>query len=334
MVGDKYSSQKYDKLSQKIVSQYWEDFRTGRTWNYFISSQKYLKSDTWATESKWVEIAEECFEKKINLLQALEILLITDFDNYFPVADEIVSSWFHDDRHDDYYYFDILALFPKEHEIRNAVFNSEFIESLVLEDDWGQSSLARSALIRSNDLMFQEYLGDWLNRAIESERGAEFLEINVLPLLVEFGNRSKSYISQRNIDKLKCFVVSYLEKDKNFVEFSLNDGDVYSYGRTIWVADNIGYWSWALDWQDIIYMLKNSEWYWIALFSEFWGDEDNNNLVTWAMLHDDDIIRSRAVEVMGDSNAISLDGAIAWRRIVNFQEQLTGTLPKKNGNTK
>ena len=261
-----------------------------------------------------MSIAKECIQSKKNVLQALEILLSLDFDNYFSLADDMVSKWHQDGCYDSYYYFDIVATFPKEHEIRRQFFDPSVFEGLMSDDGWGQNSIARQALLRVNDQAFKEYLGDWLNKSIESGAEDDVIENEVIPLLVEFGEAANKHVSINNLNYIKEFVQSYLNKDQAVVEHLLNFKESGESDRTVWVADNVAYWSWMLGWQDVIESLKNKEWYWVTLFSDLWVDEDNNNLVVWSMCHDDVVIKNRAVDVMEKGDADGIDGVIAWER--------------------
>lgn len=305
---------KYVDLSKQLKSKYWDDFKSGHAWNYFIIRQKFNDNDSWSTKEEWGNVAKECIDNNKNVLQALEVLLILEYDDYFSIADEVVNKWYKEGGHDDYYYFDIIATFPEEHKIRKKLLNPSIFKRLMSCDGWGQNSIARQALLRVGDIEFKEYLGEWLNKSIESGIDDENIENNIIPLLVEFGEIANDYVSINNLNYIKEFAHSYLNKDQMVVEQLLNSRVLNESQRSIWIADNIAYWSWMLGWQDILESLKSKEWYWAVLFSDFWEDADNNNLVVWSLCHDNVIIKNRAIEIMQKGDINSIDGVIALER--------------------
>ena len=75
-----------DELAQGLIDQYWVDFENGNTWNYYIQIPHYVTSDTWATKEDFIYHAKKCVDKKINILQALEILIKEEYNNYIEMA--------------------------------------------------------------------------------------------------------------------------------------------------------------------------------------------------------------------------------------------------------
>lgn len=300
------------KICNRVVSEYWSDFKAGNTWNYFLDSSKYSNNDEWASMSQWKSAAEFCIENDSNVIQALEVLLAIDSDKYMDLANERIAYWYSGGAHDAYYYFDILSHFPKEDKIREQFLGEKEYGTFIESDGWGYNSSARNALLKSDDSSFREFLGDWVSRKLSAEYSLDTMEDDIFPLLVELGRYSKKYLSDSNIKDAKLFVQEFLDNDKKSVESILN-GKIIDYeDRSLWIADNAGYFSWALGWQDIIDQLKTSDWYWASIFSDLWSDEDNKNLVAWSLVHNDQVIRSRALEVIKSG---SVDGAIALMRL-------------------
>ena len=306
-----------DALAESLISQYWTDFRSGATWNFYPSKIRNQEVDAWCNRSDWIENAMECVEYNTNLIQAFEILLTEKRDQYIDSAEKLVEAWHKSGAHDAHYYYDIIAKLPSENVYRRQYLSSDRYNEFVGEDEWGYASSARKALVNSNDQSFVEYLGLFINNAFDSDNVD--IEYELLPLVIDLGSKSEMYIKKSNLEKLKEFCLDYLKKDEQVVSKFLNT-NIDEDERQIWVGDDIAYYSWVLGWNDILEDLKNKDWYWMMIFSEWWEDSSNKNLLTWSLYSVDTVLLERAEYVMKQGGYNRLDGAIAWKR---FKDKLT-----------
>jgi general stress protein 26 len=200
------------------------------------------------------------------------------------------------------------------------VFSESSFSELMYIDN--QTYLARQALVRVKDKKFCEFYGSYINDLFESNNfGDETIEDSIIPLLIDFGVLANQYLPSSHLDKVKDFIYKSLSKDKAIVEQALNGVDNNQDSRKMWVRDNVAYWVWTLGWADILHDLKKQDWYWLSIFSEWWEDSDSNNLLVWSLLHDNEILRNRAIHVMKSDNFKKIDGAIAWKRINRLSEK-------------
>ncbi len=301
----------FNNLSQGLISRYWKRFGDGETWNYFLDPCRFVKGDRWASLNDWQEAAETCIEKKINLVQALEVLLEIEFDKYIDLADEVVTEWHKSGAHDAYYFYDILSLFPQDNQIRKEFLGESEFREFLDENEEGYGQSARSALIRVDDKIFCEFIGNAIDEKILKGVEDEEMEDEILPLMVDLGKKSGQYLSSNSIEYAQHFMERYLDNDKRIADALLN-GTLNDEARSLWIVDNAAYYSWSMGWEDILNDLKNSDWYWVASFSELWEGDENKNLLVWSMIDPNSMVRSNAIDVM---KAGSIDGAIAWHRL-------------------
>ena len=311
-----------DKLSLNIISQYWNDFRAGSTWNLYLSTLQYQKTDSWASVEDWILNAEKCIESSMNITQALEILLVENYDAHVRMAECVVKEWGEQGRHDPHYYYDILALLPKENKIRKAeLSNSNFLR-FTSDDGWGFSIAARKALIRACDNEFLDFISEYINEKLLSKNTSnEQLEEHLIPLIVDLGKGWMDYVKPEGADRLKAFCLNYLERDKQVVNQYLNGRENFDGEREIWIGDNIAHYAYIFGWQDIVEDLKSMDWYWLSVFGDWWDDYENDNLLSWSLMHSDNLLKQRAIYVMELNESKSIDGAIAWERISRQSEK-------------
>ncbi len=270
-----------DILAKNLIDKYWVDFRSGTTWNFYSCGLRRRIGDTWAKTSEWIENAKVCIESNINLIQALEILLVEEKEQYLEVAEHVVSDWYKSGAHDPYYYYQVMAKLPDDNFYRKKYLSPENYESFIGNDGWGYSDSARKALIEADDESFQEFIGDFINERFKSSKLPFYeLEDFILPLFIDLGKKTERYVAKNNNERFKEFCLGYLEKDESLIEKFLNS-DIDEDERQIWIGDNIAYYSWALGWDDIINDLKTKDWYWMGLFSDWWDDSENKNLLVW-----------------------------------------------------
>lgn len=312
-----------DQLSKKVISEYWEAFISGSTWNFFSSMLRNQINEPWATREDWFEHAKACVENDTNITQALEILLVEDKEEYLDFAQRIVSEWHERGAHDAYYYYELMAKLPCDNTFRRKYLSSDFFVDFTKNDEWGESDSARKALINVDDQHFLEFLAEFINKSLSVVNiSDDEIEYNVLPLLIDLGRKSGDLVSKDNLDRVKRFCLDYLKKDEVIFNRYL-DGCLDEDERQIWVGDNIAYYAWVLGWDDIILELKNSEWYWMSLFSEWWDDTSNNNLLVWSLCKNEDFLKKRAAYVMKHDEYCKLDGAIAWERFRRMDDEKT-----------
>ncbi len=309
-------SDRKDSLSAELIDRYWNDFKSCSTWNYYNWAPKYLEDDVWATKDTWISVSQECLEKDTNVLQALEVLLDLDRDNYIDIAENVLSTWFESGAHDEHYYYDLISYLPVEHKIRKEVLSVESNSDIFGCD--AELSLLRRALARASDRDFIELSGGYLNDLLQRDTlDIDLLEYSIMPVLMDLGRYAKSCVSVSNLDRLKRSCLNFYEKDRIQIETLLLGDFEDSDQRRVWVGDNLAYWAWVLGWQDMLSDLDRDDLYWAAMFSELWGDEENTNLLIWAALKDSKILRNRASVVMKTHELHRLDGAIALSRMAN-----------------
>ncbi|WP_157951191.1 hypothetical protein [Cyanothece sp. BG0011] len=303
-----------NELSKTLIDRYWSEFRAGKTWNYYSWKPKYLQRDTWASQEKWLSVSKECIEANTNVVQALEVLLDLEYENYIEKAQEIVRDWYNSGAYDSYYYFDIIAKFPQDHPIRKDILSIDKFEDIYSENS--EVSMARKALIFGKDESFIESSSEYVNQLLAQPfLNIEIIESRIIPILLDFGDLSKEYLSIERLDQLKYICLEYFEKDKDIIDRFLNGKPLEENTRNIWVGDDLAYWAWTLGWDDVLSILDSEDIYWSAIFSDFWDDYDNNNLLIWSLQKDDPLIQNRAIWVMNTHELYKLDGAIAWSRL-------------------
>ncbi len=240
-----------EKTCSEVISRYWSDFKQGVTWNYYLQKSKYLPRDNWASMKDWIEAAEWCLSKNINEAQAFEVLLRVEKDKYMDKAMEFIFSWYESGAYDAYRYFDILSTFSDDDEIRIRFLGEQEFSSILGNDGWGYNRCAREALLRSSSPEFKSFLGGWIDSKLLNGVSHEVMEDEIFPLIVELGESSKEFVSSRSLGIAREFVTEFLENDRKSVERYLSYGSVLE-GRSLWIADNVAYYSWLLGWKDLM----------------------------------------------------------------------------------
>lgn len=307
-----------DSLAHDLVKQYWKDFTTGSTWNYYIIPLKYLPSDTWATREQWIKVAKDFIEKETHVLAGLEILLGEGQFEYLPLALDIVKKWDEEVEEAEVcepeYYYDIIKFFPLENIYRRKYFGAGDFDWL---GEWG-----RAALVSVEDVAACKFVAGKINAIFHSENlDEELVENEALPLMVELGRFCNKFLDEKVLDSAKQFCEGFLSKDREiapyFNEIEKGKMPELANDRWIWICDDIAKIAWSIGWFDILEKLGNESWYWTRIFSSRYSDLYNESLLIWSQYLSNDVLRSRAIHVMQTSEYHKLDGAIAWFRMNN-----------------
>lgn len=303
-------------LSDQLIEDYWIEFERGRTWNFYLSSERLVLGDTWKNKNDFTELAIKNIAQGKNILQALEILMVENREFYYSQAEEIISSWYESGANDPNYYFDILVHLDKENIFREYFFGAQNVHLYLSEDDGtGWCQAARSSLLRVGDEVTCKAIANKITDIFCSENVDEKDIENIgLGFLVEMGELANQYLNSEVIGLAKDFCRSYLEHDERYIleEVELGRKDPNS---ILWLRNDIAYISWRLGWMDVINELKQTEWYWASIFGEEWSDPNNRELLVWSLYEDNQILRNRCVAVMTSDPYSRIDGAIAWKRI-------------------
>ncbi|HIE00082.1 MAG TPA: hypothetical protein EYP59_07295 [Thiotrichaceae bacterium] len=295
--GDLLATEAIEKLKPVIQTQP----------NYFLWPIKYVPSDTWVTQTWWLNMAIKLVEKEIDVFTGLEILLSMGKKKYLKTAIKLIESlWAEDQTLYDAYYYDIIVHLPKTHQIRQYFVDYRDMPSI------DQDRLLREALIRENDEMTCRYVSNQIIRKIQNHcETQKELEDYIMPRMAELGKRCVHYIAPRYIHYLKWKCRQVLKKDKWVTENGEEKAFLY-HNRSLWIRDSIAYWAWALGWDDLIQELRQSPWYWNNL-EDIWAyDFENEPFLIWSHYSVDEILQDKAIEMMEN---YLLDGVIAWTRM-------------------
>lgn len=298
---------------KNVIESYKNNFIEGKTYNYYLDTLRFSKQDTWITTDEWVEMAQVCIDRQNNVLQALEILIREKFEQYYPLADKVLSKWYADGGHDVEYYFDILVAMPKEYPIRKEIMGD--YSDFLLDYSSISNASTRKSLVNANDFEFCEIYGTYLDKEVQRCKDNH----DELELLIEenyifdLSKKMYRYIKIDTLNTIKGFLQDYLQKDKEMA-YRLMDGyKPISEERRLWIADRIALIAYSIDWTDLIDYLKSQEWYWLLMFDKEYGYEDNENinLLVWSQMYYNKHIENRSKELLAQNR---LDGEIALSR--------------------
>lgn len=298
-------------LADELITGYLQEFQEGVTWNFFNDPYRYISGDSWVSFENWQTTAKHCLENSVNVVQALEILLLTDRVKYLSKAEMVLKEWEKNGCHDAYQYYEILSHFPLDFKLRDEYLGPAEYEAFLEDDGWGYNKNARDALFRLAESDFLQIVGEWLDSRILSGPRDEEIAEKYFPLLVEMGENCNHYLSSESIQSVKDFVFRYLARDEKQFFSLLNDNEIYRESRSLWIVDSVAFSTWRLGWFEVLSYLSNSEWYWASLFDDDWQD-DNRNLLVWSLLKRNSTIVRRAELLIKEGN---IDGAIAWKRL-------------------
>jgi len=312
-----------DALAALLIEQYWIDFKSGVTQNFLNPGRRYRPNDKWASERDWVTAAESCIDSDKNLVQALEVLLHFEFEEYFSVAEKFVSEWgtTYADIEDLHF---LIAMFPQEHPLRHKLFDEQGFDDVLIRNDIDSPNAARHSLIFVQDEEYCQFHGNYVNDLILTQGDdLETMVEAIVPLLVELGERAKDYVEEANMRKVKNFFLNSLQFDANLVKSNkFLNGLPEDFVRPEWVLSDIVYPCFSLGWLDILHHLKESDWYWkVAFDNEFVHDDDSYELLAWSCFTSNQDLKDRAITVMNNNYYERLFGAIAWTRLKEFESQ-------------
>jgi hypothetical protein len=292
-----------DALADKLIAEYWLAFEAGTTWNYHSWLPKYVKNDAWATRANWLDVSRRALETKVYHRPALEVLLAEGCLEYASTARKLVHDWHRESGHDAYYFYDLMAHFPRSDKVRRVYFSKNLRAT-----DLDKS--ARIALFSVEDVALCRHVSQAISDVLLTDSIDEDLaESYVLPRLAEMGPLCSKYIDAKTIDAAKKFCISYLKKDEAECLMPAPDDE-----RSLWIRDEIAYLSWRLGWTDILRGLEKAPWYWTSVLNDV-NDNENYNLLTWSLLKSNEQLKNRALCVMQTHEYHKLDGAIAWKRL-------------------
>lgn len=156
------------KINDKTIKKYFDKFILGETYNYYVDELRYMESDIWVTTNDWIDVAEYCIENKINMLQALEILIKEKRDDALPIVEKFLTQWYKNGAYDYEYYFELIVSMPQEFSIRKNIVEdyNDFLE------DYSSVSnhLLRKSLIRNDDKEFCNLYGVFLENFIQQNK--------------------------------------------------------------------------------------------------------------------------------------------------------------------
>ena len=306
-------------LMRKIIYSYWKNFKNTKKNNYYLDKRRYNTGDTWASKETWVKIAKECIANNQNILQALEILIIEEYDEYYPMADKVLTEWQEAGGYDIKYYFDILVAMPKDYPIRQEILGdySEYLENYSV----GSDILMRESLIRSKDVDFCKIYGQYLDDEIQKYKD-DFEELSSMidaNYIYDLGKDAYKYVGKENLDIVKNMLLKYIQKDKEMA-LKIRNGYVPNTEeeRTLWLIDHAPKVAFYMGWTDVLEYLANEVWYWDCLFDSRFMYEDcnNTNLLIWSNYICNDVLKERAYALTENRlNYMQLDGVIALTRM-------------------
>lgn len=304
---------------KKIINSYFDNFKNGKKNNYYLDKKRYNANDTWASKDTWVKIAKECIANNQNILQALEILIIEEYNEYYSIADKVLIDWYNGGPNDIEYYHDILAFMPKDYSIRQEMVG-DYSDYLV-NYSVGSDTLMRESLIRSKDVEFCKIYGKYLDVEIEKYKD-NFEELSLMMdanYIYDLGKDAYKYIGKENLDIVKNMLIKYIQKDKEMALKILN-GYVPNIEeeQTLWIIDHAPKVAFYMGWNDILEYLADEAWYWDLLFDSrcIYEDYENTNLLIWSNYTCNNTLKERAYVLMENRlSYMKLDGVIALTRM-------------------
>jgi len=309
-------------LKDKIVEQYIREFLDGKSYNYYIDSLRYKSSDTWFTKDDWIKIAKECIFGNHNILQALEILIVEEYDKYYSMADKVLTEWYDAGGYDIQYYHDIIAFMPKDYPIRKKIVGdySDYLENYSI----GNDTFMRASLIRSNDIEFCNIYGKYLDKEIQRNKDNfdELASMVNANYIFDLGKEVYKYVEKDSLDIVKNMIFEYIQKDKEMA-LKILDGYMPNIDeeQTLWIIDYVPRIAFCIGWNDVLEYLLYEDWYWLFLFDEDFGYENDNNqnLLIWSQYTKNNTLLHRAKDLFLKENEFfkRFDGFIALSRLGN-----------------
>ena len=307
---------------KNVIEIYKEEFVEGKTYNYYLDSLRFTKEDTWITVDEWINFAEICISRQNNTLQALEILIVEEYDKYYSMADKILTEWYDAGAYDIEYYYNIIAFMPTEYPIRKEIVG-DYSDYLV-NYSVGNDALMRESLIRSKDVDFCKIYGQYLDREIQKykddfEELASMVDANYI---TDLGKDAYKYVGKNNLDIVKNMFLEYIKKDKEMALKILDGYVAHEEEQTLWIIDHTPKVAFYMGWTDILEYLSSETWYWDCLFdSRFMYEDDNNtNLLIWSNYICNDTLKERAYALMDKKSRTQIDGAIALTRMESIED--------------
>lgn len=309
-------------LMKDIVTMYWHRFIEGKDYNYYLDKRRYNSNDTWAVKYDWVKVAKECIARDYNVLQALEILIIEEYDQYYSTVDKVLTEWYANGGYDIEYYYDLIAAMPKDYVIRKEIV--EDYSDCFIDYSAGSTLFMREALIRNNDTEFCKVYGNYLDEKIQKNKN-NFKELALMVeagYIFDLGKKAFKYMQKESLNIVKKMLLEYIQKDKELA-LKILDGYVPNSDReqTLWIVDYAPRLAFYMGWNDILKYLSDEEWYWTLLFDHNYGYEDseNTNLLIWSSYIFNDTLQRRALELLESSSSNNqLDGVISLTRMKSF----------------
>lgn len=299
-----------DLLADEVIKKHKKSIISQPQPNYFLWPIKYCSSDTWATKEWWINTGIKLVDEEIDVLTGLEILLNANRKDYLKRAYVFIEELWNEESQSLYEedsYYNIIVHFPEGNRIRDSIINYGNMHHLDAND------LLRKALIRINDEKICHYVSMKIIEKIENSLVSEYeLENYIMPRLTEFKGLWVNYFQPKHLEFIKLKCLDLLEKDKWVYENKMEKELKEAGERNLWIKDVIAYWSWSLNWIEILNSLKTSNWYWNQLNDLFHYDDDNMNFLVWSNYSDDVLLHDKSIEMM--ENYI-IDGAIAWSRM-------------------
>ena len=303
---------------KEIINNYWASFKNGKEYNYYLDKKRYDSNDTWATKDDWIKISKECISNNCNILQALEILIIEEYNEYYSMVDQILTEWYANGGHDIEYYHDLIIAMPKDYSIRKKIVGD--YSDYIINYSAGRDTIMRESLIRNNDTEFCKIYGEYLDKTIKKNKN-NFKELALLietNYISDLGRQAFKYIKKESLDIVKKMLIEYMQKDKELA-LKILDGYIPNVEKeqTLWIIDCVPSVSFYIGWYDILEYLSNEEWYWTLLFDSNYGYEDseNTNLLIWSNYICNDALKKRASDLLKNSSNNKLDGVISLARM-------------------
>jgi hypothetical protein len=307
-----------ETIMQEIINDYWVGFKNGKEYNYYLDKMRYNSNDTWATKADWVKVAKECISSNHNVLQALEILIIEEYDEYYLMVDEILTQWYANGGYDIEYYYDLIIAMPNDYPIKKEIIGdySDYFKHY----NTRENKLIRESFIRNQDVGFCKIYGSYLDDKIKNNKN-NFKELALMidaGYIFDLGTQAVKYIKKDNLNIVKKMLIDYIQKDKELA-LKILDGYVPNIEeeQTLWIIDYAPRVASYLGWYDILEYLSDQKWYWNLLFDVNYGYEDSNNtnLLIWSNHVCNDTLRQRAYTLVESTSRNKLDGVISLTRM-------------------
>ncbi len=166
------------------------------------------------------------------------------------------------------------------------------------------------------DAAMCQYLDERICALLEQSTLDEegFLQ-NALPRMVELGPLCRELIPETLIETAQIKVYDALEKDQEVVARHQHRSMPPEGKRHLWIRHTIGYDAWKLQWEEMRLELRRTKWYWTSQFDPRSIDGQNHSLLAWSLRESDDVLKTRALNVMKHHALKPIDGAIAWKRM-------------------